>query len=726
MPVERPTFSESWYRVAKLRPRLRATVQIFRQHFRGQMWHVVQDPSSNQFFRLNEAAFHFVALLDGKRSVAGAWDICNDQLGDWAPTQGEVIQLLGQLYTSNLLHAELPPDAEGLFRRYKKRVSREVRGYVSNLLFIRIPLFDPDHLLNDFLPAVRWVFSWVGFAVWVVLLLIGGYFIIGRFDELVDRAANILDPEGLPLLFVSFWLVKICHEFGHCFACKKFGRDAGTGGEVHTLGVMLLVFTPLPYMDATSAYALRNKWHRIIVNAGGMMVELAIASIAAVVWAYTSPGIVHAITYNIMFIASVSTLLFNANPLLRFDGYYILSDMLEIANLQQRSRGYIYYLVRRYVWGVRRAQSPAHTSGERAWFVFYGIASTVYRVFIVTRILLFVASKLFVVGLVLALASGVAWLLVPLGKFVKYLATNNELIRVRTRAVATVVVFLLLVITSIGFIPAPDRTRIEGVVEPLQLAFVHPRADGFIRSFMSSDQHVQPGIDVLIEAENPELEAQLKILLAERDSYLASKRLAESEENIAAAQSWSKAIEALDKQISDAREELDALKLTPPIAGRWISPHIDRLKGAYVKRAQQVGLIASDAVVILAVAPQDVSSQAFEEVQVGDPVEIRIKDRPDLELTGKVRQLLPSGQINLPSRALGYAVGGSIQTAMDDPKGLKTAEPFFQIHIDPDPLSSVELQSGQRVIVRLSTSNKPLAVQWWRALLQLIQRRFGT
>jgi len=723
MPVERPTFSESWYRVADLRPRLRATVQVFRQHFRGLMWHVVQDPSSNQFFRLSESAYRFVALLDGRRTVAEAWRICNEQLGDSAPTQGEVIQLLGQLYTSNLIRAELPPDAEGLFRRYQKRVSREVKGYLTNLLFIRIPLIDPDRFLETFLPLVRWLFTPVGFVLWAVLLALGGYFLVGRVGDLVDQAKNVLNPQALPLFYLSFVLVKICHEFGHGFACKKFGKDAGTTGEVHTMGVMFLVFTPLPYVDASSMWAFRSKWHRVVVGMAGMFVELAIASVAAIVWAKTSPGVLHAVSYNMIFIASVSTILFNANPLLRYDGYYILSDLLEIPNLANRSKQYIYYLVRKYAWGVRQARTVAHTRGERFWLVFYGVASTIYRVFIVTAILLFVASFLPFLGMILAAAALVAWLLVPLGKFFKYLATSGELMRVRARAVASVAVVLAAIVAGIGLVPAPDRSRIEGIVEPRELRFVHCLSDGFVRAYKESDRQVRAGTDVLLEADNPLLEARLRMLLADRDEKLARMRKAETE-SIAAAQSLAKALEALDKQILEAREDLDRLKLTAPASGRWISPRIDRLKGAYVRKGSRVGMIASDEVVIVAVAGQDISAQAFEELTKGQHVDIRVKGRADLELTGVVLERLRAGQKNLPSRALGYAIGGSVQTALDDPEGLKAQDPFFEIRIAPDADAKVKLLSGQRVVVRLSTDAKPLAVQWWRALLQLVQRRF--
>jgi putative peptide zinc metalloprotease protein len=238
MPVDRPTFSESWYRVADLRPQLRSTVQIHRQHFRGQMWHVLQDPASNQFFRLNEAAHRFVAMLDGRKTVAQVWQICNDQLGDSAPTQGEAIQLLGQLYTSNLLQAELPPDAEGLFNRYRKRVKREVQGYLMNLLFVRIPLFDPDHFLDHWVGIFGRVFTWYGLVVWLSLVFTGLYFLIGSAGDLLAQTRGVLDPGNIPYLYLGFILAKVCHEFGHSFACKKFGKVSGSGGEVHVMGIM--------------------------------------------------------------------------------------------------------------------------------------------------------------------------------------------------------------------------------------------------------------------------------------------------------------------------------------------------------------------------------------------------------------------------------------------------------------------------------------------------------
>jgi putative peptide zinc metalloprotease protein len=495
---------------------------------------------------------------------------------------------------------------------------------------------------------------------------------------------------------------------------------------------MFLIFMPLPYMDASSAWAFRNKWHRTIVGAAGILTELAIASIAAIVWASTSDGTVRAIAYNVIFIASVSTLLFNGNPLLRFDGYYILSDLVEIPNLWQRSRQYIYYLVKRYAWGVRQPQNPAHSTGERGWFVFYGIASTVYRVFICVRILLFLGDRLpkqlFFVAIALSLGAMVTWVLVPLGKFLRYLATNGELLRVRGRAVGSTVGTLVAIITVIGVIPMADRGRVEGVVEPARLAMVHTAVNGFVQEYLPSGRNVSPDGPPLLVAVNPELDVQREQLLAERRRLQARRRIAMTQE-VALAQIYAEQIDALEEQLARVKEQLASLSLKAPMEGTWVSPNIEVIKGAYLERGDAVGLVASlDDVIIRAVAPQSIAALIIFETETGRPaareVEIRLKGRPDIALEGMIKQILPAGQEDLPSAALGYAAGGPVMTKLDDRRGTRAAERFFEIRIAPDPASGVALMSGQRVVIRFEMSSKPLAAQWWRSLLQLFQRRF--
>jgi putative peptide zinc metalloprotease protein len=724
---DRPTFHEAWYRVADLKPRLLSNVSTYRQHFRGQLWYVLENSTNNKFSRLSQDAYYFVGLLDGKRSVAEAWQLSNQQQGDRAPTQGEVIQLLGQLYSSNLLYAELPPDAANLLDRYTKRVTRQIRGFFSNLLFIRIPLYDPDRLLDKWVFLVGKAFSKTGLAIWISVLITGVFFVVSNLKELINQSRDVLAPDNLFLLYLSMVFIKVFHEFGHSFACKAFGRRNGSGGQVHVMGVMFLVFLPLPYMDASSAWAFRKKSHRVIVGLSGMMVELFIASVAAVVWANTSTGTLHIIAHNMIFIASVSSLLFNGNPLLRFDAYYVLSDLVEIPNLGQRSRHYLYYLVRKYLWKVRSASNPAHNSGEKGWFLFYGIASTTYRIFISIRILMFLNDRLprelfFLVPL-FALSAVISWVLIPLGRFIHYLMAGTELARTRLRAVGSTFAFAAGLFLLLGVWKVPDYCRVEGIIDSRDLNTVYASSDGFVESILPSGCPITAGQGTpMFEAVNVLLMTEETALLAELDLLRAKERIASTEE-VAAAQMIREQISALQEQIQRVQYEISTLRLEPEISGTWISPDFERMKGVYLRRGDPVGVIVPpDTLLIRAMAGQNLAAILLEQHQGN--VAIRPKGRPDIEWDGTIEKIFPAGQEILPSQALGYAAGGSIATQTDDPSGRKSTEKFFEVWIRPDIDSSQTLLLGQRVIARVRLQSKPLALQWWLELRQLFQRRF--
>jgi putative peptide zinc metalloprotease protein len=491
------------------------------------------------------------------------------------------------------------------------------------------------------------------------------------------------------------------------------------------MGIMFLVFFPLPYVDASSAWAFRNRWHRAVVGMAGVMAELSMAAIAAIIWSNTSTGTLHIIAYNIIFVASVSTLLFNGNPLLRFDAYYVLSDLLEIPNLGHRSRNYIYYLVKRYCWGLKRSQNPAYTFGEGLWFVFYGLASMAFRVFICVRILLFLNDRLpeqlFILVPLFAFSAIAAWVFVPFGKFVQFLATGAELTRNRGRATGSTLVIFCLIIVGIGLVRLPDYWRVEGIVEPVNLAIIHAESDGFVVDFLPSESKVSSGGTPLIRAVNPELEAEKKSSAAELLRLTIKRRIAETEE-IAAAQILDEQIEALNGKIARLEFELDSLNLKPPLSGTWVAPDIEHYKGIYLERGKSIGFVASlDDVIIRATAGQKVAAMLE---QADKEVEFRVKGQPKLLMTGKIEQIFPSGHELLPSEALGYAVGGPMATAPQDPQGTKSAEMFFEIRIKPNAGSSVRLLTGQRVIARIRMHPKPLALQWWLSARQLFQRRF--
>jgi putative peptide zinc metalloprotease protein len=520
-------------------------------------------------------------------------------------------------------------------------------------------------------------------------------------------------------------MVKIFHELGHAFACKQFGRQAGTGGEVHQMGVTFLVFTPLPFVDASSAWALTHKRHRILVGAAGMLVELAIAAMAAIIWIRTAEGTtLHALAYNIMFIASVSSLVFNGNPLLRYDAYYILLDVLEIPNLESRSKLYIGYLVKRYLWGLQNVHDPSHTKGEKGWLVFYAVASFVCRIIVFTAIIFFLGEKFFLIGALFGAIMLLRWLVIPVVRLVRYLGTSHELSKLRGRAIGTSTMIAMILIVMLGLLRMPDRYRVEGVVEPSDYAVIHMQTAGFVRHFLDTGSRAGPFGPPLIEASSPDLEAQRDELLAESRRLQVNRQYAQTRE-AAKVQIMDEEIAALEEQIQRVNQDLQALSLNAPISGIWVAPDIDRITGTYLERGQRIGVVAKlDHLRIRAVAGQGVAARLIKEAQPS--VDIRVKGRPDIELVGRIETIVPAGQEELPSAALGYAAGGSTQVDLEDPSGRRAAEPFFEILVVPSLTDqrAGRVLPGQSMVLRFESFPKPLLVQGWRAMLQLFQRRF--
>src|SRR3954466_5049776 len=208
----RPTFSESWYRVVTLKPKLRASAQISRQFYRGERWYVVRDPAGNQFHRLSDAAYKFVGLLDGTRTVGEAWDLVGGQLADDAPTQPEVIQILSQLYAANLIETDIPPDATVLLRRHKQFQKRQWQGRLMNILFPRIPIWDPDRVLKKWMPVGKFLMSPLGAIVWLAVVIAAVVMMVPHWGEFQKDYSDALsigsNPEKAAYLFIMFWLLK--------------------------------------------------------------------------------------------------------------------------------------------------------------------------------------------------------------------------------------------------------------------------------------------------------------------------------------------------------------------------------------------------------------------------------------------------------------------------------------------------------------------------------------
>ncbi|HEX8310465.1 MAG TPA: site-2 protease family protein, partial [Chthoniobacteraceae bacterium] len=369
------TFSEHWHRVANLRLALRPTVEIRKRWFGDEKWFIILDPLNNHFFRISPGAQRVLQRLDGRATIQVIWEAALEKDPNGAPGQEEMIQLLGQLHQANLLRGEIPADNARVFERFRKRRAREAKSFL-NLMFLRVPLFDPDALLRRMLPWLRWIMTPLGAILWLGVVGAAVKVAIDHAPQLLAQSEGVLAPGNLLLLYAALLFIKLVHEFGHALSCRYWG------GEVHQTGVALIYFSPVPYVDATSSWAFGSKWQRIFVASAGMIAELFVAALATFVWANTGEGALHSVAYNVMFIASVTTLLFNVNPLMRFDGYYILSDLLEMPNLQARSTRMLVHLCERYLFGIRTSEAPTRKRGEAVFLAIFGFAGWIYRLFL--------------------------------------------------------------------------------------------------------------------------------------------------------------------------------------------------------------------------------------------------------------------------------------------------------------------------------------------------------
>jgi putative peptide zinc metalloprotease protein len=723
----RPTFSESWYRVADLKPKLRAGAQISRQFYRGDRWYVVRDPAGNQFHRLSDAAYRFVGLLDGRRTVQEAWDLVGGQLADDAPTQPEVIHVLSQLYAANLLETNITPDAMVLLRRHKKIVQQKMQNRLMNVLFPRIRLWDPDRFLCRWMPVAKLLFSTMGAIVWLVVVGFALSLVVPQWQQLKAAAATTLDfqhnIENLFWLYLTFVVIKLLHELGHAFACRRFG------GECHELGLMLLVLVPTPYVDASTAWSFPSKWQRVFVGAAGMIVELFVASICAVIWCVTNPAaypLVSQLAYNAMFVASVSTVIFNGNPLLRYDGYYILSDWLEIPNLRQKSTEYSLGLIKRHIFRLK-LPNPLPPLGQRAWLLFYAIASSIYRVFIGLMIIIIVYTKVPVLGVLMAIGGVVTWAGVPMYQLIKYLALDPELHRKRKRAISfsvgTAVVLALLLfqvrfpvhVEFVGVVQPDDPVNAAGVTESGEIKSAG--AGRVVRILATDGQLMQAGQPIL-QLDDPDVRRDLAFASAKiQETRTEMRQAGVKDQNELIKDSAD--LKVWQKQLADAQRRQSDLTIAAPFAGRLVAPTLHELPGTYVQHGQEIGRVA---VLDKLVVKCDIDQTDFQLLRKMHRLktEVRLAGLLGTTIPGGELTLPPAGVMELADPALGSRDGGDVQVDPRDPNGMRTRLPTFEARVKLDN-SAEKYYAGQRAYVRLTLGSRSLAWQWTNSFLQLIQ-----
>ena len=676
---------------------------------------MLEDRFSQRCHRFSPAAYCLIGLMDGQRTVQEIWEQGGTSLGVDAPAQDDLIQLLAQLYSADALQCDVSPDVTAVLLSHDRQRRQRWLHRVLNPLSWQFSLIDPEPILQRLLPLARFIFSRTGAVLWLVVVTAAVALGSMHWQDLThDITDRVLAPQNLIMLWLLFPVIKTLHEFGHAFATKVYG------GEVHEMGIMFLVVQPVPYVDASSASAFRAKWERMMVGAAGMIVELFVAALAFFVWLNVEPGVVRALAYNTLFIAGVSTVLFNANPLLRYDGYYIFADYLEIPNLHARSQAYLAYLGERYLFGHREAPPDTASLTERLWLTVYPIAAFTYRIFVLFAIATFIASKFFFLGMIVALSGSAAGVLVPGVKAAVRICASSRLHSGRQRAIVVSAAVIAVLVSSIVWMPLPLRTRAEGVIWVPDEARVRAGADGFVERIVAHPgARVRRG-DVLIVCQDPQLTTQVKVLefrLEELNTRYAAQWL----EDIRQAQVIREEVTHVEQRLARARERLAELVIRSRSDGAFVLLQAENLPGRFVQQGAHLGYVLDFSALTarVVVTQKDVDLVRH----YSKKIEVRLADRPAESFGAVILREVPAASEQLPSTALGSQGGGSIAIDPGDQRGVKAVEKLFQFELGL-PSKNKILTMGGRVYVRFDHGWQPLMHRWLRELRELFLSKF--
>ena len=708
-----------------------------RQVWQGRDYWLVKDPLALKYFRFEAEEFALLSMLDGRASSTEIRERFEQQFAPQRISSAQLQQLVASLHRCHLVIADAPGQGGELLARQQQQRSKALWGTLTNFLAIRFRGLDPDRFLAWLAKYCGWMFSLP--AALCSLALVGAALALlaAEFDVFCSRL-----PEFEAFFAAGNWLLlaltlaatKVLHEIGHGLACKRFG------GECHEMGVMLLVGTPCLYCNVSDAWMIPSKWQRAAIGAAGMYVELNLAAIATFLWWFSQPGLLNHLCLNVMFVSSVSTLLFNGNPLMRLDGYYILSDLVEVPNLRQKSAAVLQRTLGQWLLGLRARPDPFQPARRAGALGLFGIASSVYGWLVSLSIFWFLYQVLrpyglAIVGQMLGLAMIVSLVVLPLVRLVRFLLEPTRAESMNKARAAMSLGALAAVMAAVLAVPLPYYVSCSLELAPRGAASVYVEVPGQVRTV-----HVQSGP---VKAGQPIVE------LDDLDARLVEQRLAGQRDRLAARVEATRqrahtddqallelshaeeALNALEIQLARRRAELARLTVRAPVSGTllpppsrpndtdqrtrlaaWSGRPLDlRNVGAHLEASTLVGRVAQPGQLeAMLVIPQE----EMDFVAAGQEVEILLSQLPGEKLTGRIDRIATE-ELKAASPRLSARSGGQLAT--------RTTAGGYEQPLSVVYQASVPLADPtERLIVggtgqaKIHAGWQPLGQRLWRSL----------
>ncbi len=644
----------------------RPDLVAFAQTLGGRTYLGLKDPLALRYYHLRPEEYFVFQQLDGQTSAAQIQAAFEREFAPRKLGLGQLHSFCSLLYREGLLVADAAGQGERLLERRREVRRRQLLQRFGNVLAVRFRGLDPEPFLDWLYPKVAWLFSAWTLAAWLVLVASAATLVLVQFDAFQARLPDFhafFRPENWVWFAVTLAGCKILHEGGHALTCKHYG------GRCHELGLMLLVVTPCLYVNVSDAWMLPSKWQRMAVSVAGMAVELALAAIAVFGWWFSEPGLLNALCLRVMFLCSASTLIFNGNPLLRYDGYFVLSDWCETPNLRQRADAAVWQLCGRWIWGRDFSGPTLYPERHRGWLVLYALASFAYRIFVLAAILWFCHAVLEPVGLqvvaqlltVLAVGTMIA---APLWRAMRFWSVPGRSQTVNKKRAAVTLAGLAAALIAMLAVPLPHRITVPAVLQPKNARGVFVPVAGRLTWAIEPGTAVGRG-DVLGRLESPDLELELARLRGQREvlqSQLQSLKSRSAQQTNRGVRDAGSAIPSAAQALADVEDRLRRreeeqlrLTLTAPVAGTvlpprrrhepsvagelpsWSGQPLDRAnEGAFLETGMlfcQVGDPQSLEAVLLI----DQADIAF--VQPKQQVRMRIEQAPGGCLTGQIEDL---------------------------------------------------------------------------------------
>ncbi len=729
--------------------RKRPDLTASRHRYQGTGYWVVKEPVGLQYFRFHDEEYFILNMLDGHISLQQIKDGFEQRFAPQKITFGDLQQFIGMLHRSGLVISNSPGQGKQLRERGRKKKNKELLGKLANVFALRWRGFDPEKLLNAMLVPFGWIFTVPALFAFMVLFSCASLLLASQYDTVYAKLPTFQQffaADRWLILAATMAIVKVIHEFGHGLSCKKFG------GECHEIGFMLLVFTPCLYCNVSDSWMLPNKWKRVWIGAAGIYVEMILASFAAFVWYFTESGTtINDLCLNMMFLNVVSTVLVNGNPLLRFDGYYILMDMLEIPNLRQKSTEVLKRWFQSTCLGLELQDDPFMPTRGRLFFGMFTIASVIYRWVVVFSICWFVMQVLEPYGLqalgrMLATIGFAGLVAQPVIQTWKFVRTPGRLAKVKRKHLLTTLAIAGVAIAAVCYVPLPHHVDCAFEIRPSEAGAVYAGTGGQLVHAVTPGTQVNEG-DTVAVLQNPDLQIRLAELkgeeqVAEVQLKNVKLRSRDDRELVAQLETQEELLDSIRHVLSKTQEEIDRLNVKARRSGYvYPPPHrkpqdtgdgrLPGWTGSPLEPENKGALLTADDLICEIGKPD-----AFEAVLVidqGDMQLVTTGQAVDLKLdslrlstfSGELTEVSQSA-LSSASMALSSQTGGDLQTEMDPRTGaLKPRNVSYQGRV---PLSSTELEipfrPGYRGSAKIHVAPMSLGTRLWRLIAQTFNFEF--